>query len=118
MTGKFSFYLRSEYRQVKDPTDWTLRNAGIPIRKWVPNPIAKFYARIQPHLPEWSFITIHYLYFIGTCMVSSLIIWGSSTSRKVGYTDSLFLAVSAMTEAGALYDTEEVVLHLLKGTYV
>ena len=49
-------------------------------------------------------------------MVSSLIIWGSSTSRKVGYTDSLFLAVSAMTEAGALYDTEEVVLHLLKGT--
>jgi hypothetical protein len=56
---------------------------------------------IQSHLPPLNFITVHYIYFIGTCMVSSLIFWGSSDpSRSITYTDSLFLVVSAMTEAG------------------
>ncbi|OAP65026.1 hypothetical protein AYL99_00998 [Fonsecaea erecta] len=52
-------------------------------------------------LSEFSFINWHYLYFIVTCLVSSLIFWGSSTpARSVSYVDSLFLCVSAMTEAG------------------
>lgn len=63
-------------------------------------PMARFYDRLRPHLPEWSFITIHYAYFIGTCLVASLILWGSSTTTKLSYTDSFFLAVSAMTLAG------------------
>ncbi|OAG43279.1 hypothetical protein AYO21_02565 [Fonsecaea monophora] len=50
---------------------------------------------------EFSFINWHYFYFIVTCLVSSLIFWGSSTPAKsVSYIDSLFLCVSAMTEAG------------------
>ena len=48
-------------------------------------------------LPPLNFITIHYAYFISTCLVASLIFWGSSTPPKsVSYIDSLFLVVSAM----------------------
>ena len=56
---------------------------------------------IRPYLPDVSFITLHYLYFIVTTLVTSLIFWGSSTPfRSVSYVDSLFLTVSAMSEAG------------------
>lgn len=53
------------------------------------------------HLPPRNFITLHYLYFIGTCLLTSVVFWGSSTeSKRVSFIDSLFLTVSAMTEAG------------------
>lgn len=56
---------------------------------------------IKPLLPPLNFITIHYTYFILTCLISSLIFWGlSNPGGSIGYTDSLFLVVSAMTEAG------------------
>lgn len=59
------------------------------------------FQRIKYHLPPLNFITIHYSYFIITCMITSLIFWGSSDPAKsISYTDSLFLVVSAMTEAG------------------
>ena len=52
-------------------------------------------------LPAFNFIALHYSYFIGVCIVSSVIFWGSSTPpRSVTYADSLFLSVSAMTGAG------------------
>ncbi|KAH7321426.1 cation transport protein-domain-containing protein [Stachybotrys elegans] len=48
-----------------------------------------------------NFITIHYTYFTLTCVVSSLVFWGSSQPfRSVSYTDSLFLVTSAMTSTG------------------
>jgi hypothetical protein len=57
--------------------------------------------RLRAYLPPLNFITIHYTYFIVTCMVTSLIFWGASDpALAIGYTDSLFLVVSAMTEAG------------------
>jgi hypothetical protein len=57
--------------------------------------------RVAAHLPPLNFITIHYTYFIVTCLIASLIFWGSSNpSKSITYTDSLFLVVSAMTEAG------------------
>ena len=57
--------------------------------------------RVAAHLPPLNFITIHYTYFIVTCLIMSLIFWGSSNpSKSITYTDSLFLVVSAMTEAG------------------
>jgi hypothetical protein len=56
---------------------------------------------IRPRLPDISFITLHYLYFIATGLISGIVFWGSSTPAKsVSFTDSLFLCVSAMTEAG------------------
>jgi hypothetical protein len=59
------------------------------------------YHRIRAILPPVNFINLHYLYFIGTCLVTSVIFWGSSTpARSITYTDSLYLVVSAMTEAG------------------
>jgi hypothetical protein len=72
----------------------------------VPKPLIKAYRNhIRPHLPDASFITFHYLYFLSTCLIASLIFWGSSTPfRSVSYVDSLFLVVSAMTEAGMLED--------------
>ena len=48
-----------------------------------------------------NFITIHYAYFLGVCLVSAIIFWEASTpARSVTFTDSLFLTVSAMTLAG------------------
>lgn len=57
--------------------------------------------RVRMQLPPLNFITVHYAYFIVTCLIASLIFWGSShPDRSISYTDSLFLVVSAMTEAG------------------
>lgn len=47
------------------------------------------------------FLTIHYAYFIGTCLIGSLILWGAAHPLgSLRYVDALFLAVSAMTLAG------------------
>lgn len=59
------------------------------------------YQKLSPFIPQWNFITIHYAYFIITLLITSLIFWGTSTPQySISYTDSLFLVVSAMTEAG------------------
>jgi len=56
---------------------------------------------VTSRLPPLNFITVHYLYFITTCLICSIIFWGSSNPGKsISYTDSLFLVISAMTEAG------------------
>lgn len=45
-----------------------------------------------------NFLTLHYTYFISTCLIFAIIFWGASTpARSVSFTDSLFLTVSAMT---------------------
>ncbi|KAI0190800.1 TrkH-domain-containing protein [Astrocystis sublimbata] len=52
-------------------------------------------------LPPLNFITIHYAYFIAVTLLASLVFWGSSNPGfSISYVDSLFLVVSAMTEAG------------------
>jgi hypothetical protein len=57
--------------------------------------------KVTAYLPPLNFITVHYTYFISVCLVTSLIFYGMSTPRyAIGYTDSLYLVVSAMTEAG------------------
>lgn len=67
----------------------------------LPSPLSHAFHWISIHLPPLNFITLHYTYFIGVCLFSSLIFWGSSTPpRSISYIDSLFLVVSAMTEAG------------------
>ncbi|KAK5171315.1 uncharacterized protein LTR77_004459 [Saxophila tyrrhenica] len=64
-------------------------------------PLNKPLRFIRQQLPERNFITIHYSYFILTCLLSAVLFWGSSTPfRSVSFTDSLFLTVSAMTLAG------------------
>jgi potassium uptake Trk family protein len=56
---------------------------------------------IRPFLPPINFITIHYAYFILVSLVASVVFWGSSNPGfSISYVDSLFLTVSAMTEAG------------------
>lgn len=63
--------------------------------------MARLWRALRRWLPPLNFITIHYLYFIGTCLLSAIIFWGSSTpARSVSFTDSLFLTVSAMSLAG------------------
>ncbi|OHE90877.1 hypothetical protein CORC01_13822 [Colletotrichum orchidophilum] len=63
--------------------------------------LARFPGRFRRYLPPLNFITIHYAYFILVCLITSVIFWGSSDPAfSVSYTDSLFLVVSAMTEAG------------------
>jgi hypothetical protein len=59
------------------------------------------FTKITSFLPPLNFITVHYTYFLATCLVTSLIFYGCSDPKfSIGYTDSLFLVVSAMTEAG------------------
>ena len=84
-------------------------------------PIGRIGRRLHAYVPEINFITLHYLYLIGTCLVASLILWGSATPRgSLPFTDALFLAISAMTEAGLntvnlsqLNTFQQVVLFLL-----
>jgi hypothetical protein len=59
----------------------------------------------MPEWPKWAppanFITLHYVYFVASCLVASTIFYGSSTlAFHVSYVDSLFLVISAMTESG------------------
>lgn len=52
-------------------------------------------------LPPSNFLTLHYVYFVATCMVTSIIFYLTSTPwRSIAYVDALFLCVSAMTGAG------------------
>lgn len=52
-------------------------------------------------LPPFNFLTLHYVYFIVTGLVSSVIFYLTSTPwRSVAYVDAIFLCVSAMTGAG------------------
>ena len=52
-------------------------------------------------LPPVNYLTLHYVYFLGTCLVCSMIFYYSSTPfRSVGFADALFMCVSAMTGAG------------------
>ena len=56
---------------------------------------------IRGWLPPLNFITLHYTYFIGTTLLTSVIFWAiSAPQHSISYADSIFLAVSAMTEAG------------------
>lgn len=54
---------------------------------------------VRHALPPVNFITLHYAYFILTGLLAAVIFWASSTTTHVSFTDSLFLCVSAMTEA-------------------
>ncbi|CAK3950479.1 high-affinity potassium transport -like [Lecanosticta acicola] len=64
-------------------------------------PLKKPLRFLKRQLPPLNFITIHYAYFIVTCLISAIILWGSATPlRSLSFTDALFLAISAMTEAG------------------
>lgn len=73
--------------------DGRAENASIP---------ARLGGRLRGLLPPLAFITCHYAYFVGVCLVSSVVFWGSSSGGgfRVGYIDSLFLVVSAMTGTG------------------
>ncbi len=65
--------------------------------------LQKWYTTLHESLENVSFIHLHYFYFCAACILSSIIFWGSSTPAKsVRFIDSLFLCVSAMTEAGKI----------------
>ncbi|KAJ5551984.1 hypothetical protein N7461_006682 [Penicillium sp. DV-2018c] len=52
-------------------------------------------------LPPLNFLTLHYFYFIATCLTTSVLFYLTSTPwRSVSYVNSIFMCVSAMTGAG------------------
>ncbi|OTB04755.1 hypothetical protein M426DRAFT_320613 [Hypoxylon sp. CI-4A] len=56
---------------------------------------------IKPYVPPVNFITLHYAYFILTSLIGSLIFWGASApARSIGWWDSVFMVMSAMTASG------------------
>ncbi|KAL8397365.1 hypothetical protein RB594_004183 [Gaeumannomyces avenae] len=63
--------------------------------------VSKILGRAKRLLPPLTFITCHYAYFVGVCLITSVVFWGSSSENfHVSYVDSLYLVISAMTEAG------------------
>ena len=63
--------------------------------------LSSAFRALRPFLPPLNFITIHYTYFIVVPLIASVVFWGSSNpSFSISYVDSLFLVISAMTEAG------------------
>jgi hypothetical protein len=56
---------------------------------------------IKAVLPPLNFLTVHYVYFVSTNIIASVIFYLTATPwRSVAYIDSLFMCVSAMTGAG------------------
>ena len=67
----------------------------------LPGSLVRPWRQMRRWLPPCNFITLHYTYFVVTCMVASVIFWGASTpAHSVRYIDALFLVVSAMTLSG------------------
>lgn len=67
----------------------------------LPGSLVRPWRQVRRWLPPCNFITLHYAYFIVTCMIASVIFWGASTPKQsVRYIDALFLVVSAMTLSG------------------
>lgn len=59
------------------------------------------WALVRPYLPPVNFITLHYAYFIVTAIIGALIFWGSSSPQySIGWWDSLFMVMSALTASG------------------
>ncbi|KAI0178969.1 TrkH-domain-containing protein [Hypoxylon sp. FL1284] len=55
----------------------------------------------KPYVPPINYITLHYAYFIITGLIASLIFWGAShPAYSVGWWDSLFMVMSALTASG------------------
>ncbi|KAI1774552.1 TrkH-domain-containing protein [Hypoxylon cercidicola] len=56
---------------------------------------------VRPYVPPINYITLHYAYFIGTTILGSLIFWGASApAYSVGWWDSMFMVMSALTASG------------------
>jgi Trk-type K+ transport system membrane component len=57
--------------------------------------------KVKPYIPPINFITLHYAYFIGSTLMATLVFWGASNpSKSIGWWDSLFMCMSAMTGSG------------------
>ncbi len=55
----------------------------------------------RPRAPRLTFLRLHWIYFVTTCLFCSVIFWASAKPHgSVSYTDSLFLVVAAMSLAG------------------
>ncbi|KAI9822840.1 MAG: hypothetical protein M1826_000368 [Phylliscum demangeonii] len=76
----------------------------MPARAWIgPRPpvLRRMACAINEYIAPVNFITLHYLYFIGVCLVASGIFWGAATpAGSISYPDALLHCVSAMTLAG------------------
>ncbi|PSN73777.1 TrkH-domain-containing protein [Corynespora cassiicola Philippines] len=65
------------------------------------NRLEAWAAAIKPYVPPLNFITLHYSYFVGIAIVGTLVFWGaSSPAKSIGWWDSLFMVMSALTASG------------------
>ncbi|KAL2126393.1 hypothetical protein VTI74DRAFT_1008 [Chaetomium olivicolor] len=64
--------------------------------------LADWADKIRPYLPPINFITVHYAYFILSCLLFALVFWGcgSPSSLQISFLDSLYLSMSALTSTG------------------
>ncbi|EAT78542.2 hypothetical protein HBH56_222050 [Parastagonospora nodorum] len=83
---------------------------------------------VKPYVPPINFITLHYAYFISMTLLGSLIFWGAShPARSIGWWDSMFMVMSAMTATGlntvnvsqlTVFQQVELVVLMMMGSQV
>lgn len=83
---------------------------------------------LEPYVPPVNFITLHYAYFIGVSIIGTLIFWGAShPAKNVGWWDSMFMVVSALTASGlntvnvsqlTVFQQVELVVLMMMGSQV
>jgi hypothetical protein len=67
----------------------------------LPAPLDGRLRMFSPFLPRKNFMSVHYVYFLGTILLSSTIFWATAQPYKsIDFVDCLFMAASAMTETG------------------
>lgn len=84
--------------------------------------------KTKPYVPPLNFITLHYAYFIAITIVGSLVFWGASSPPKsVGWWDSMFMVMSALTATGlntvnvsqlTVFQQVELVVLMMMGSQV
>jgi potassium uptake Trk family protein len=83
---------------------------------------------VKLYLPPVNFITLHYAYFISITLLGSLVFWGASNPAKsIGWWDSVFMVMSAMTATGlntvnvsqlTVFQQVELVVLMMMGSQV
>ncbi|KAH3963462.1 hypothetical protein HBI64_184340 [Parastagonospora nodorum] len=83
---------------------------------------------VKPYVPPINFITLHYAYFISMTLLGSLIFWGAShPAKSIGWWDSMFMVMSAMTATGlntvnvsqlTVFQQVELVVLMMMGSQV
>lgn len=74
---------------------------------------------VKGAIKDLNFIQLHYIYFIGTSLITAIIFWGSSNpTRSVTFTDSLFLTSKASSHHSKMFKANRSIASAMTEAYV